>query len=808
MSKLSVKFSCGNLLRVALLPCLGALAGVPLEVGKSGASIVGSTAEYADVMLHGDYVIGEGAAVTNVGALLDIGPDAGDDAMLTVRDGGQYVGVGGEQNSRRRIVIGRNGGRGKIVVSDVKQRDKPSWTVNDSRFSSEEWNLSLSAEADASSDTMDIVRIDTNAFFSIWCVSNYNTAVKARILFNGGTYYQRHRCSVPFCPVIGSEIILEATEGNDIRILRKAGQLYNIVWYRNRSGILRFRGAGDVILEGAPGEGPGSSLRPGFRLTECCSFEQSGDLVIAGTMLAALDGGGMLPFGDGTGAVVLRDATSELRTDGRYANAVNALLGCGMVSNSSYTATLTFTLSNNTDRVLSKTISPSLTWLDSAGGYECVKYGSGAWLADSTPSVPKLTIAQGSVRVTADATVDSMKGRTVEFKPGTSLAVEAGTWSTENTIFHPDTSVSVADGATYRHVGDDDGSVVGADLSGMATVEKDGSGTLTIYESDAPYAGTLRVLGGTVRLSARGDTNDFWRLTIMQASGDEGRPYINQLAEIGLHSASDREHSLAKNFTDAPFGTAAPDLNPGEITVPAGTELTKFNPNQSGGLKDLFDGARWSNFTIENARATLEDEASWFPVTLRLMGGHAPVDSFRMVVGWPNRTTAVPQAWKLESSLDGIHWETRTARLGGAVLTYDSSDGTVCDEYVRDYATGGAAGLSSTSVLRVDGGATLDLGCVAEGSAPCGGLEFDCSRGGGTITRFEPVKGGTLRIVNFPDGGALSGYVLPLSFGSVADASNLSTWKVLVDGEEKPRALEWAGGNIRVAQKGIVIVVR
>ena len=64
------------------------------------------------------------------------------------------------------------------------------------------------------------------------------------------------------------------------------------------------------------------------------------------------------------------------------------------------------------------------------------------------------------------------------------------------------------------------------------------------------------------------------------------------------------------------------------------------------------------------------------------------------------------------------------------------------------------------------------------------------------------------RIVNFPDGGALSGYVLSLSFGSVADASNLSTWKVLVDGEEKPRALEWAGGNIRVAQKGIVIVVR
>ncbi len=798
---------------MALWPCFGALAATPLEVDRSGASIVGSTAEYADVVLHGDYVIGEGAAVTNVGALLDVGPDAGDDATLTVRDGGQYVGVGGEQTSGRRMVVGRSGGRGKIVVSDVERRDRPSWAENNSRFSSEAWNLSLSAGADASSDTMDIVQIDTNAFFSIGSVSNLNTAVKARILFNGGTYYQRHRCSIPFSPVIGSEIILEATAGNDVHILRKAGMGYALVRYANSSGLLRFRGLGDVILEGAAGEGPASPLRPGFTLTECCRFEQSGDLVIAGTMAAQLDCDNVLPYGEGTGGVVLRDETSELRNiNGRNAHRVNALLGRGMVSNSSESAALTFIFSNETDRVLSETISPSLTWLDSSGGYECVKYGSGAWLADSTPSVPKLTVAQGSVRVTADATADSMKGRAVEFRPGTSLSVEAGIWSPETTSVHPQVAVSIAEGGTYRATGDS--SLIGADIAPGATVEKAGGGTLTIYESDVPYAGTLRVLGGTVRLSARGDSNDFWRLTIRQSSGSSSasKQHVEELACIGLFSATDTTYSIGRLDTvEAAAGTPAGQLAPGSISIPAGVSWTASFTKDSrlASLAGLMDSqARYASYTFPDSVAKRDDESTWLPITIRLKEDHAPVDSFRLIYGWPDFDWCA-QAWTLESSPDGSDgsWQVRAEHLAG-VVRRNAADGCAASEYVAGYARQGAAGLAESSVLRVDGGATLDLGCVAEGSAPCGGLEFDCAMGGGTLTRFEPAPDGCLRIVNFPKGGDLGGYVLPLSFGSVLNASNLSSWKVVVNGEEKPRVLEWADGRIRVARKGIVIVVR
>lgn len=797
---------------MALWPCLGALAATPLEIDKSGASIVGSTAEYADVVLHGDYVIGEGAAVTNVGTLLDIGPDAGDDATFAVRDGGQYVGVGGEQLSKRRMVIGRNGGRGKIVVSDVKQRDQPSWAENNSRFSSEAWNLALSADADASSDTMDIVQIDTNAFFSIGSVSNFNTAVKARILFNGGTYYQRHRCSTPFNPVIGSEIILEATEGNDVHILRKAGMNYAMVRYSNVSGLLRFSGLGDVILEGAAGEGPASSIRPGFTLTECCRFEQFGDLVIAGTMVAQVDSVDVLPYGEGIGGVVLRDETAELRISGRNAHRVNALLGCGTVSNSSESAALTFNFSNETDRVLSETISPLLTWLDSAGGYECVKYGSGAWLADSTPSVPKLTVAQGSVRVTADAAVANMKGKVVEFRPGTSLSVEAGTWSPETTLIRPQVAVSIAEGGTYRATGDS--SLIGADIAPGATIEKAGDGTLTIYESDAPYSGTLRVLGGTVRLSARGDANDFWRLTIRQSSGSSiaSKQYVKELACIGLFSATDTTSSIGRLDTvEAAAGTPAGQLAPGSISIPAGISWTASYTSESryASLAGLMDSrTRYAHYTFPDSVAKRDDESTWLPITIRLKEDHVPVDSFRLIYGWPDLDWCA-QSWILESSPDGSDgsWQVRAEHLTGGVLR-DATDGCAANEYVTGYARDGAAGLAENSVLRVDCGATLDLGCVAVGSAPCGGLEFDCTSGGGTLTRFEPVPNGCLRILNFPKGEDLSGYVLPLSFGSVLNASNLSSWKVIVDGEESPRVLEWVGGKIRVAQKGMVIVVR
>ena len=785
-----------------------------LVVDRSGASIAGATAEYTGMTLHGDYTIGAGAAVTNLassgGTLLDIGPDAGDDVTMTVTGGGQFVGSGAAQNSANAIAIGRNGGKGKIVVQDVAnpsdaKRNKSGYNQNNYTFGAMQWNLALAAGASTAVDTMDIVQIDENAFFSIRCVSNLNASVKARILFNGGTYYMLNRLSNPlFFPIPGSEIILEGVNGNDVNIMRMDGGTYGLTGYGSGSaptGYLRFRGSGNVILNGT---GTGAS-RSGLTLTERCAFEQSGDLIAKGRMLLKLGNNNTLPHGSETGNVVLQDAEATLDLNGRTAH-VNGLLGCGSVSNGSTTATATLNISNATDKLCSEMISKDLTWLDSAMGITCVKTGTGMLLADSMPSASVFTIEEGGVQTTAAATPETMKGETVEFKEGTSLSVAAGMYTAKNTILPKTVPVSIAAGGIYR-AQDGDSTLYSPTVDAGGIVEKTGDGTLRIYDVDAAFAGTIRACGGTVKLVGLGDTNDFWRLTIMQSSRSPNvnNQFLNQLAGIDLYDATGALAYNKNKMKQTDFGKAAQNLGYGEITVPAGTEVYGGTGNNND-LKYLFDNARWSHITCSNVVAKLDDESSWFPITFRLSEGHAAVRTFKLIKGYGGAETT-PQAWRLESSPDGINWQVRSERLGGADISY-GSDGLIVNDPFAGYADNTSLGLAATSVLRADAGATIDLDAVESGNASCGGIEFDYVQGGGTITRFEPCANGVLTIANWPAGTSIGGFELPLTFGSVVGASNLSTWRLVVNGEQKSNRIAFEGGKIHILQEGFILIIQ
>ena len=808
---------------IGILVAVGSLSAFPLsaevlEVGKAGASISGAgvTAEYTGMILHGDYTIGAGASITNLsssdGTLLDVGPEEGDDVTMTVTGGGQFVGSGTAQKSADAIVIGRNGGKGKIVVQDLpnpnpydRSRNKSGWNYNNYTFGAMQWNLVLAADASAAADTMDILQIDTNAFFSIRCVSNLNAAVKARILFNGGTYYMHNRqTSGLFNPIADTEIILEGVNGNDVNILRMSGGAFELVRYADHgAGKLRFRGDCNVILEGTDISQP--SLRPGFKVTSQCSFEQKGDLVAKGFLLLKLLQGNTLPYGPAVGNVVFEDPGTTLDLNGRTVN-VNGLLGSGSVTNSSETTMATINVSNVTDRLCSELISKDLTWDYSPAGILCIKKGPGLIIADSMPSVPVLKIEEGGVKTTSAATPDTMKGKTVEFKWGTSLAIDEGMYTAANTIFRATVPVSIAAGAAYRaQAGDSE--LFGPAVEIGGAIEKTGDGTLTVYEGDSAFGGTIRAMDGTVKLSRRGDTNDFWRLTIMQSSGEtsDAKQYIRELAAVLLYAADGESVNAGLAQADN-LGTEAKDLPAGSVTVPAGTEM-EFYKGGIDTLACLFVEPRTRNVSFINVTARLDDPDSWFPITFRLNPGHKPVDSFKMKFGWSG-VSWCPQAWKLESSPDGIAWETRAERRGGELVKYDAN---AISEYVHvtGYDTEGAtSGLAETAVLRADAGATIDLDAVSEGNAPCGGIEFDYELGGGTITRFEPAANGTLTIVNWPEDADLGGYELPLIFGNVVGGSNLSTWKLVVDGEQKANRIALKDGKIRVLHKGTVLILR
>lgn len=825
---MKVKFF-GAFLTVGLVLTQPLCAAEPLVVDRDGASITGTTAEYAGMTLHGDYTIGTGASVTNLsssgGTRLDIGPNEGDDVTMTITGGGQFVGSGTTQKSLDAIVIGCNGGKGKIVVQDVadpsdKKRNKSGWYYNNYTFGAMSWNLMLAEGASNASDTMDIVQIDTNAFFSIWCVSNKNTQVKARILFNGGTYYMHQRMfNSMFNPVAGSEIILEGINGNDVNIMRMSGGIYQLVGYAtgsNTNGWLRFRGSGNVVLNGT-GDTTASS-RPGFTITERCSFEQSGDLIVKGYMGLRMGNVNVLPYSSSPGNVVLQDEGTSLDIRGKTVT-VNGLLGCGVVSNGSTSAQGKLIVTSETDKLCSTMISKDLTWDNSGFGIECIKRGAGLILADSMPSAPKLTIEAGGVQTTSAATLETMKGQTVEFMGGTSLGVSAGVYTAVNTIFPAGgvykkgnyavskfVPVTIASGAAYRAQAGDS-MLYSPTVAAGGIVEKAGGGTLKLYDSDTAFAGTIRAMdGGTVKLVGLGDTNDFWRLTIKKSSASSKYTGIIQLAGIDLY---DKDGVIAYDKTkmkQADFGKAANTLEAGEITAPVavGTDMTGTHKD----LKYLFDQVRGTYITCSNVVATLDNEGSWITIAFRLNAGHAAVKAFKLVKGYAGAETSL-QAWSLESSPDGINWQVRSERSEGSMIYYNSSDGgVIVYDPMAGLVDNVSLGLAPTAVLRADSGATIDLSAVAEGDAPCGGIEFDYAQGGGTITRFEPVANGTLTITNWPDGTSIGGFELPLIFVSVGDLSNLSTWKVVVNGVEKENRIVFSGGKLCVAQKGFVMIVR
>ena len=802
------------LLAVNLLSILS-LDAAELVVDRNGASVEGSTAEYTGMTLRGDYTIGAGASITNLsssdGTLLDIGPEEGDDVTMTVTGGGQFVGSGTAQKSADAIVIGRNGGKGKIVVQDLpnpnpydSSRNKRGWNYNNYTFGAMQWKLVLAAGASAAADTMDILQIDTNAFFSVWCVSNLNAAVKARILFNGGTYYMHHRATSGLInPVSGTEIIMEGINGNDVNIMRMSGGPSELIRYASHgAGKLRFCGDRNVIFNGT--RPSPSDSRPELHLTKQCLFEQRGDFVAKGHLRLKLLEGSPLPYGPAVGNVVFEDEGTTLDLNGRTVT-VNGLLGSGSVTNGSETTLATLTISNTTDRLCSELVSKDLTWDCSPSGIWCVKKGAGLILADSMPSVPVLKIEEGGVRTTSAATPDTMKGQTVEFAEGTSLSVDGGMYTAANTVFNKTVPVTIAAGAVYR-AQDGDSVLYSPVVATGGAVEKTGEGTLTVFDADEAFAGTVRAHGGTIKLAGVGDTNDFWRLTIMQSSRsiNEEKQFINQLADIVLYDVDGMLAYDKKDMKQADLGKQAQYLESGEITVPEGTEMTFKTPDVT--LRYLFDDARWSYVTFPNVTAKLDVESSWFPITFRLTAGHTTVTSFMLRKGWGGDETT-PQAWRLESSPNGIDWKTVTERLGGPNLSYDE-DGVIAVDPKLFSGNNMSIGLAATAVLRADAGATIDLDAVAEGNAPCGGIEFDYALGGGTITRFEPAANGTLSIVNWPADANFGGYELPLIFGSVVGASNLSTWKLVVNGEQKSNCIALIAGKICVLRKGTVLILR
>ena len=119
----------------------------------------------------------------------------------------------------------------------------------------------------------------------------------------------------------------------------------------------------------------------------------------------------------------------------------------------------------------------------------------------------------------------------------------------------------------------------------------------------------------------------------------------------------------------------------------------------------------------------------------------------------------------------------------------------------------GAANVSSAKI-QVNRGATLD-GSGVMGGLAISNLTVDCSIGGGSIANFRPVQNGVLNLTGIV-GEQPGRYVASETISSVVDGSNLTSWRVAVDGTiVKGSAVTIDNGNL-VAHltNGLIISVR
>ena len=187
-------------------------------------------------------------------------------------------------------------------------------------------------------------------------------------------------------------------------------------------------------------------------------------------------------------------------------------------------------------------------------------------------------------------------------------------------------------------------------------------------------------------------------------------------------------------------------------------------------------------------------------------------------MGFTFTTSSAPQQrpcfWKLEGSFDGATW-TMLASNAGGVSKQDMIDSTPTTAYTEynggvPYLLTNIAWTASApfgaAKVSVAAGATLDFESEALQLAA---LEVDLSADAGTITRFTPVENGAIYLTNLVTSASFVGHALPIATPTVANADALKTWKVYVNGAERPDLGVRAGaGTLSIVGSGMLLIFR
>ena len=495
--------------------------------------------------------------------------------------------------------------------------------------------------------------------------------------------------------------------------------------------------------------------------------------------------------------------------------------GEGLVTNSAETAgTFLFATTN------SALFAPT----QMAGRVDVVQKGSGvltvgtASLGDGT-----LYVSNGTVKVTSPiftaARIVVARGATLDIRgvtlDGVELVVEPGSNIRQDATGAQSYTVAADEDVTY---------IAGLFASG-GTLTKTGSGTATLIGSCAKETGAVAVREG--------------RVVCRPAS-----TYAGKFFRLHYQTNPEKEKSLGVSLSEfSLYGVAGGRVNVGNYNY---RKIGPYDQGASetpsylkyGGWDGIDDATTLQEYEVAAWRGTITTyyfqhqenagPANLFDGNLKTyLNNTYPVDQcnnivFRMpaespeVLGFTFTTSSQPRQrpclWKLEGSEDGLTWvtlagNTSTATTGEAWdALVNSTPATAYTEYNGGvpylftnlaWTAGAPFGAAKVSVAA---GATLEF---ESEQLEIAALEVDLSAGAGTITQFTPVENGALYLTNLVSGASVIGHALPITATTVANADNLKTWKVYLNGTERPDLGVRAGaGTLSVVGSGMLILFR
>lgn len=783
------------------------------------------------------FTLGANGQKTTDSPLIAVGPDAGDDATLELQRSEVNTFFDNGHGLTGNLEVGANGGNGRVHlhVSDSTGAGGAKLMVRQVR---------LAAEARTEADVFDVVRLGADSELSMHKIRNDN-AKPMRVTFENregastgsGLITLFVGGQVADLPVDGGDLIFAGAPAAPIRFQTWSGWYYRFFGSNDKpKGCVRFEGDCDVVF----GTGHHDVI---FNKTNVV-WNQTGNLVVTPDLKSALVGkfvveeADVLPCGPQTGNVVVRSwpgagTNLVMKLNQTSQNLNGLLLENGAALEAPAGTTLTFG-TGDADGVLAGALTNETV--------TCVKTGAGR-LALSNATVRALSVTDGTLGLCAGTSnrvgTLAVTNVAVLLAPNATLDVE--TWA-----LGPNVRVETVIPATLQTnemvtvysttpgiplVKEGDGFVT------CATVA-DAQGTPLHVKG-----GVLR-MGGCVCTNtwwrfvvkrAMADVHHFTDSSVPEFSRD----VTLMLGSIGLFSPAGLQ--CMDGTTGKPDGTAADQLAPGEIASAKPVmrwdlnEYKKYHPTATrdpilgggsaiGGVSSFVpdtaaNGFDWRTTNCFDKVATSDKTtiiSSW-PCGILFTNAVIRPDSsdtwetisWRVKDSWTNNVPAsyalrrcvnndgweMPHAtdWSLESSANGVDWEVmdvRTnqtfTRMGEGPRMSAQFNYTYNGHVPYVFSAKNANWMFDTyGAVQVDAGAVLDMGELRTENIAFNALKVDCIRGAGTITKFVPAVGGTLFLVNAPvdAAGRLRAHVdTGLTFGMVADADNLKTWKVHANG--------------------------